>query len=86
MFVSGGWYPLRFSNMPGDAGFAKYWIGQTFSVFGSNIAAFALVLLATYFLEASPRELGGLQAMSGIPFLLFSLFIGVSTGFAGSGS
>jgi MFS family permease len=63
--------------MPGDAGFSKYWIGQTFSVFGSNIAAFALVLLATYFLEAGPRELGWLQAMSGIPFLLFSLFIGV---------
>lgn len=76
-FVLKGGFSLRLKNMLGDAEFVKYWIGQTFSVFGSNIATFALPLMATFYLEVSPGELGLLQAMSGIPFLLFSLFIGV---------
>lgn len=68
---------MRLGYVLKDAEFAKYWVGQTFSVFGSNIAAFALPLLATFYLEVTPSRLGLLQAMSGIPFLLFSLFVGV---------
>jgi len=68
---------LRLGSVLKDAEFARYWVGQTFSVFGSNIAAFALPLMATYYLEVTPVQLGLLQAMGGIPFLLFSLFIGV---------
>lgn len=68
---------MRFRLMMKDVEFVKYWTGQTFSVFGSNIAAYTLPLTAIYVLEVSPFELGLLQAMSGIPFLLFSLLVGV---------
>jgi len=70
---------MRLRQMMKDGEFAKYWIGQTFSVFGSNVATFALPLTAVYFLEASPLQVGLLQFMNGVPFLLFSLLIGVWT-------
>lgn len=60
-----------------DNEFVKYWAGQTFSVFGSNVATFLMPLTAIYVLEASALQMGILQAMSGIPFLLFSLIVGV---------
>ncbi|HEY8528215.1 MAG TPA: hypothetical protein VIL22_00885 [Paenibacillaceae bacterium] len=56
---------MKLRLMMKDGEFAKYWIGQTFSVFGSNVAAFALPLTAVYFLEASPLQVGLLQSMSG---------------------
>jgi len=68
---------MRLRLMMQDGEFAKYWIGQTFSVFGSNVAAFALPLTAVYFLEASPFQVGLLQSMSDLPFLLFALPVGV---------
>ena len=77
MFVFRRRMEWRSGILRGDAEFPEYWIGQTFSVFGSHVSGFAQVLPATHYPEAEPREPGWLQAMSGIPFLLFSLLVGV---------
>lgn len=57
--------------------FTKLWIGETISLFGSQISALALPLVAVLVLQASPAQMGLLGAVEFAPFLLFSLVAGI---------
>ncbi|WP_379138134.1 MFS transporter [Paenibacillus sp. sgz500958] len=57
--------------------FMKLWTGQTISMFGAQVTALALPLVAAITLKASAFEMGLLTAIGYLPYILFSLFIGV---------
>ena len=57
--------------------FLKFWVGQTISVFGSQITNLALPLTAVLVLNASSSQMGVLNALGIAPFILVGLFAGV---------
>jgi MFS family permease len=57
--------------------FLKFWSAETFSVFGVSFSGLAIPWLAATTLKADPLEMGILQALGTLPFLLFGLLIGV---------
>src|SRR4051812_33864898 len=57
--------------------FLKLWIGETVSLFGSQITLLALPLTAESILKANSIEMGALTAAEMLPFLLFGLLAGV---------
>lgn len=68
---------LEFTGLWRHSDFMKLWTGETISLFGSQITAFALPLIAALILQATPAQMGILGAVQFAPFLLFSLFAGV---------
>src|SRR5919107_6385461 len=59
------------------ADFRRLWAAQSASLFGSEITALALPLMAVLLLNASPVQMGLLAAAGTAPFLLCSLPAGV---------
>jgi MFS family permease len=59
------------------ADFRRMWAAQSASLFGSEITALALPLMAVLVLDASPLQMGLLAAAGTAPFLLCSLLAGV---------
>lgn len=57
--------------------FRRFWIGQSISMFGTQITVIALPLTAVYLLNATPAEMGIFQAVATAPFFIFGLFAGV---------
>lgn len=57
--------------------FIKLWAAETISVFGSTIGGLALPLLAAEQLNATPAQMGLLNATATLPWLLIGLFAGV---------
>lgn len=57
--------------------FRNLWLGQTISVFGDQITALAVPLIAVLTLGATPEQMGLLTAAGLLPNLLFSLPAGV---------
>ena len=57
--------------------FRKLWAGQTVSLLGSQITSLALPLTAALTLQATPSQMGLLNAANILPFLLVGLFAGV---------
>src|SRR5262245_26203299 len=57
--------------------FLKLWIGQTISLFGSQITALALPLTAVLTLQATPAQMGALRATHSAAAMLAGLFAGV---------
>ena len=57
--------------------FLKLWVGQTISVFGSQITNLALPLTAVLVLNATSSQMGVLNAVGFMPFILVGLFAGV---------
>lgn len=57
--------------------FHKLWLGQTISLFGSQITLLALPLTAAITLGAGPAQMGLLGAIETLPFILLSLPVGV---------
>jgi MFS family permease len=57
--------------------FYKLWFALTASLFGSEVTRLAVPLTAVLILNANETENGLLSAAGQLPFLLFSLFIGV---------
>ncbi|BCB04796.1 MFS transporter [Bacillus sp. KH172YL63] len=57
--------------------FMKFWIGQTISMFGSQISVMALPLTAVLIFDASPMEMGIYMGMATAPYLVIGLFAGV---------
>ncbi|WP_422774215.1 MFS transporter [Plantactinospora sp. WMMC1484] len=66
------WLPDLLRQAP----FRRYWSAQTVSLFGDQISAIALPLLAVLGTGAGPAEMGYLTAAALIPNLLFSLLLG----------
>lgn len=56
--------------------FARFWIGETVSLFGVQVSNLALPLTALLVLQASTEEVGLLRAFAFLPFLLFALPFG----------
>lgn len=67
----------RRSDLWRDGDFLKLWLGQTISLFGSQITTLALPLTAVLLLDATPAQIGALGAAQFAPFLLLTLFAGV---------
>lgn len=61
-------------GLPPD--FTKLWVGQTVSLFGSNITRTGIPLIAVLTLAATPAQLGLLAAVGSLPVLVFGLFVG----------
>jgi MFS family permease len=57
--------------------FRRFWLGQTISLFGDQITALAVPVLAALTLHADPAQMGLLTAVGLLPHLLFSLPAGV---------
>ena len=60
-----------------QADFLKLWTAETISVFGSQITGLAMPLTAILVLSATPFQVGLLNAMDTLPFLLVGLPAGV---------
>ncbi len=54
----------------------KFWIGETISLFGTQITLLALPLTAVLVLNATPEQLGLLRFLENFPYVLFPLFFG----------
>jgi MFS family permease len=66
----------RLTGLWRHADFVKLWAGQTISLIGSGITALALPLTAALVLEATPAQMGILEAAGALPALLWGLFAG----------
>jgi MFS family permease len=58
------------------ADFVKLWIGETVSLIGTQVTAFAVPYTAITFLGARENQLGLLRATEWLPFLFLSLLVG----------
>jgi MFS family permease len=56
--------------------FRWYWVGQSLSFFGSQVAAVALPLVAALSLDAGPAGVSAVATAAMLPNLLFSLLVG----------
>lgn len=68
---------LQFTGLWRHRDFMKLWIGETVSVFGSQVTGLAIPLTAALVLKATALEMGILGAVEMLPFLVLSLFAGV---------
>jgi MFS family permease len=66
----------RLTGLWRHADFVKLWAGQTISLIGSGITALAFPLTAVMVLEATPTQMGILEAAGALPALLWGLFAG----------
>jgi MFS family permease len=57
--------------------FLKLWGGETVSQFGVQITTLALPLVAILVLDATPAQVGALNAATYLPFMVLTLFAGV---------
>lgn len=64
------------SKLTSSPNFLKLWAAQTASVLGVQLTDFALPLTAALTLQATPMQMGILNALDTLPFLLFGLFAG----------
>ena len=71
------WLGSKAGGLSKNPDFTKLWVGETVSMFGSQISYIALPLTAVILLHAEPGQMGILQAVSFAPFLLLTLFAGV---------
>ena len=60
-----------------EAGFRRYWCGQTISMFGDQVSSIALPLAAVLTLRATPAQMGLLAALVWLPSLLLGVHAGV---------
>lgn len=60
-----------------DRDFRRFWIGQGISSIGDEVSALALPLIAVLALDASATEMGVINALGYLPFLLVGLQAGV---------
>jgi len=60
-----------------DPTFRTLWLGQTISMMGSQITAYALPLFAVLTLHATPTQMGTLRALEYAPAMLIGLVAGV---------
>lgn len=70
------WRRIAGSGLDRRRGFLKLWGGQTVSLFGTQVTSVALPLTAVLLLHADAAQMGVLNAVQWLPFLLFSLGAG----------
>src|SRR5438105_1127587 len=67
----------RLSELWRNYEFVKFWVGESISLFGSEVTALALPLTAVLVLHATAGQMGLVVAARNIPFLLVGLMAGV---------
>ncbi|WP_432841869.1 MFS transporter [Dactylosporangium sp. CA-092794] len=60
-----------------DADFVKFWSAESLSLLGAQVSLVAIPLLAVTTLNATPLQMGAVNAAQTAPFLLFTLLAGV---------
>ncbi|ARZ72277.1 MFS transporter [Streptomyces sp. HU2014] len=60
-----------------DADFLKFWSAESLSMFGAQISVLAIPLLAATTLDATPFQMGVVNAAQFAPYMLFTLLAGV---------
>lgn len=60
-----------------DADFLKFWSAESLSMFGAQISVLAIPLLAATTLDATPFQMGVINAAQFAPYMLFTLLAGV---------
>jgi MFS family permease len=60
-----------------DRDFRRFWVGRGIASIGDEISALALPLIAVLVLDASPTQMGVINALGYLPFLLVGLQAGV---------
>ncbi|WP_051367159.1 MFS transporter [Hamadaea tsunoensis] len=68
--------PVKATSLLRRPMFRRYWTAQSISLFGDQITALALPLLAVLAIHAGPSQMGLLTAAELLPSLLFSLLLG----------
>src|SRR5262245_35254236 len=63
--------------VPTRRDFHQLWLGQTISLFGSQCTLLALPITAAVTLGVGPAQMGLLGAIETLPFIFFSLPVGV---------
>lgn len=66
----------RFGVLWRNTDFMKFWLGESVSLFGTQIALLALPLTAVLVLESDAGEVGLLRFMQLLPYLLFAMLFG----------
>lgn len=69
------WSPSR--GLWGNAPFMKFWLGETVSLFGSQVTLLALPLTAVLVLHVNVEQLGLLRTVEWLPYIPFPLLLGV---------
>ncbi len=67
---------LKLAGLWKQHNFMRFWASQTISVFGSQITQLALPLTAVILLGATPAQMGVLNALVTVPYLVISLLVG----------
>jgi MFS family permease len=73
----GRWWRLGETDLLRDPEYRRLWTSILISSFGAQVTMLALPLTAAVLLQASPTQMGLLTAMELVPFVLFSLPVGV---------
>jgi MFS family permease/peptidoglycan hydrolase-like protein with peptidoglycan-binding domain len=60
-----------------NGNFLKFWLGETVSLFGTQVTVLALPLTAVLVLNSDAAEVGLLRFLQMVPYLLFGLVFGV---------
>lgn len=68
---------FQFTGLWRHPDFMKLWVGESVSLFGLQLTTLALPLTAVVVLNATPAEMGLLNALGFTPFLLMTLFAGM---------
>lgn len=68
---------MRWTGLWRHADFLKLWLGQTISLFGTQVKFLALPLTAILVLDATPAQMGLLTAIESLPAIFIGLFVGV---------
>lgn len=68
---------FRFGGLWRHPDFLKFWVSESISLVGGQVTTFALPLIAALTLEATPTQVGILNAAAFAPFLLLVLPAGV---------
>jgi MFS family permease len=67
----------RLSSIWKEAGFRRFWIGESISGLGSSVTAFVLPLVGVIVLRMTPGQMGMLRALENSPGIFIGLLAGV---------
>ena len=68
---------LAHNDLLRDAVYRRLWLSILISSVGAQVTLLALPLTAALLLHATPTQMGVLTAIEALPFVLFSLPVGV---------
>ncbi|GCE09788.1 MFS transporter [Dictyobacter aurantiacus] len=70
------WY-YRWGELWENGDFLKFWLGESVSLFGSQVTLVAIPLAAILVLQVTPQQLGLLRTFEWLPYIPLPLLLGV---------